>query len=1072
FLTGEVELKLVAQDNVSVTKSQLYLSTDNKESWQLLAEGSNGNLSKRIDTRSYSDGVIYLKGIAFDAAGNESAPLIYVYSIDNTGPEQITGLRYESTSVTVTLHWNNVADDDISKFLVEEKQADGSYVKVVEVYRTLGASIYGLTPGTEHTYRVAGVDIHGNRGSYSEDITAVTKADATEPVITSIRPVSGYYSDFIPVSVVAKDDYNVKSITLQSSADGLHWDNVYTETYSNVSNSRSLSYVLSLADYPEGSLYVRAIACDSSDRYSNTGIDAPYVQHMVDKTAPAAPTGVSAEGANGYIEVSWTQGEETDLGTYNVYRARAEDGPFTVIKSGIAALNFIDRNVEEDLVYYYKLTVNDQAGNESSASEVCSATVIPDTEAPQIISIYPETASKVGAGFKTVSVMAADNHKLSSVLFEISGDGVNFTKLLNQTGLSDYSATVAAALPVEDYATGKTIYVRVSAADKSGNVSEFASVNYTVDLDAPAVEAVSAKFDAEDDSILVSWSGKQESDLIGYKIYRKLNDSDYTLVGQLAKSKEAAYSYTDRKLSNSESSYSYKVEAVDECGNTGFLETDAVLVPDRPDGTAPIPELSCDYYMGAGMLCTFDASHSRDNSKVTAFSINYGDGESSNSANGIHKHIYQQTGTYIVTLTVTDDAHNTSELKQEVKVLNSSEIGTTKVKVVDENGALVPNAHVYFDLGSKSQTIKYTDISGCASFTACDGYHAVGCIIPDNNWLPAKMDVLVQGGMQREVTLTMVHRTLVEGHFEVDRMTLEEIEDAIFAANQPENQYIFRVNVTLTYASKPVQTSFFYNATTGKTYGKPTIVETPDGPRKLVPSAIGGSGNMVEGAGRGAPKAIAILELPVEGSFLKEFFDVKLHIINNASSDFTLLNNTVKLNVPDGLSIVQSNYATGWDDSVVEIAEIPGQSMETVSWILRGDEAGKYHLTADYTGILSEFNTLLSTRFETEDPIEVYGLGALKLIVEVNREIQNGSFYFNLALENISGININYPSVDIINNVISSFLWVKDQDGETQESKDVEVRLLNKIVTNQYGFTCPYGPDYVVKTLSPGEKLT
>ena len=39
--------------------------------------------------------------------------MTYVCFIDNTGPEKYKGLSYESTSVTATLSWNDVNDDDI-----------------------------------------------------------------------------------------------------------------------------------------------------------------------------------------------------------------------------------------------------------------------------------------------------------------------------------------------------------------------------------------------------------------------------------------------------------------------------------------------------------------------------------------------------------------------------------------------------------------------------------------------------------------------------------------------------------------------------------------------------------------------------------------------------------------------------------------------------------------------------------------------------------------------------------------------------------------------------------------------
>ena len=167
-------------------------------------------------------------------------------------------------------------------------------------------------------------------------------------------------------------------------------------------------------------------------------------------------------------------------------------------------------------------------------------------------------------------------------------------------------------------------------------------------------------------------------------------------------------------------------------------------------------------------------------------------------------------------------------------------------------------------------------------------------------------------------------------------------------------------------------------------------------------------------------KTIAYLDLPIGASLLKEFFDVRLTIINNAASEFSMLDNVVTLNVPEGLSIVE---ASGSESSAtVEIDEIPGQTSTTISWILRGDEEGEYSLSADYSGLLSEFNEPIYTTFLSKEPIQVYGLSAIKLIAEVNSSVNFDAFYFNLAMENVSSVDVNMPSVEIENHVLTSYL--------------------------------------------------
>ena len=99
------------------------------------------------------------------------------------------------------------------------------------------------------------------------------------------------------------------------------------------------------------------------------------------------------------------------------------------------------------------------------------------------------------------------------------------------------------------------------------------------------------------------------------------------------------------------------------------------------------------------------------------------------------------------------------------------------------------------------------------------------------------------------------------------------------------------------------------------------------------------------------------------------------------------------------------------------IDEIKGQETVTLSWVLRGDKAGEYNLSADFVGTLAEFEELVTARFETEEPIKVYGLDGVKFRILTADEIHNDTLYFNIELENERDIDIYMPSIGLTDKI-------------------------------------------------------
>jgi hypothetical protein len=194
--------------------------------------------------------------------------------------------------------------------------------------------------------------------------------------------------------------------------------------------------------------------------------------------------------------------------------------------------------------------------------------------------------------------------------------------------------------------------------------------------------------------------------------------------------------------------------------------------------------------------------------------------------------------------------------------------------VVDDNNRPVPRASVYFDLGEPNMVVKLTDNNGYATFTAEVGPHTVGCIIPDNEWLPSKREVLVIAGETRDYQMVMIQQPMIEGEFEIHRMTFEEIIAAGIDISKPENQYIVNIVVTLKY----VRMEFVYNPVTDAIVGgQSSMVHQGIGyyafPISIPGGGSGGGGSITPGDPGYAPErnmSIVVVEIPVTASTLSQ----------------------------------------------------------------------------------------------------------------------------------------------------------------------------------------------------------
>ena len=999
YIYGNQPFSVVGNDNVGVAKTALYYSTDPEaplESWTLIDEHNGSSYSQNIDTTVMPNGVVYVVAKIYDAVGNFTYSPKQRYMCDNQGPEQVKNVKCIAVDgTTATLSWSDVSDDDISYFVVEREQSDGAWKSVSRTSTNLGVNLSGLTPEHDYVYRVIGYDKRSNRGTPSEEITVTTLKDTICPKVTKITPDPGYFKSEINLRFTAEDDYRVKSIEIQTSTDKESWKTVSEIKATGESAKCTFDCKLDLKNYEEGSVFVRAKVYDS---YGNVTEDKDLTcyEYVVDRTAPIQPTGVTAssgetEGGSSFVNISWNAiTDDNSFAYYRVYKSNSADGEFTLLKNNVKTVNTYDENVDFSATYYYKVEAVDLAGNVGKQSEVVSCKVKDDTEKPVIYDLSPVDGTRIGNNNNSVTVAASDNAKLSNLKIEYKTNGLfsSYQTIKEIAGNSKNNCTATVALPLDELNSGTEVTIKVTASDSSGNQADEKTATYTIDKDAPEIKDV--KLVEKDDNIFnLTWSCDAD-DLSHFYIYRKrANDKSYVLYDSvMAESGKNSYTYNDNEIAVSDKSVIYKIETFDKAKNSSSAESKLVKVSGI---IAPVPVLDCQSTVVVGSEYMFDATGSTDDTEIVSYSFDFGDGTAVvKNERGKTLHIFDKTGKYKVTVSVTDNDGNTAKLTKEITVTSRELVGTVNVLLKDEKGNVLPNTDAYIDLGEEEQQHAFTDSNGLAVFEAPIGTHIVSSYKKD--YLPVKQNISVTG-KETCVTLVLVNEPIVTGEFEIHKMTFDEIVAAGIDINAAENRNVVKINVTLVYEREPIHSVIYWNGKTAKS--DPIYVKTSSGTRKLTPCVIGSSNSSLTKA---EDPTIVYIDVPVEFSYLKEFFSVSLHIINHASSDFSLLDNTVTLNVPDGLSVVKTNSSE--PKASVYIDEIKGQTQKTIKWILRGDKAGTYDISADFLGMLSYFNEPISAKFVADNPIEVHNASTIDVEIEAADHNYGSKVFYNIIVEN------------------------------------------------------------------------
>lgn len=976
------------------------------------------------------NGETFLRAIATDISGNESSgEPIRIYIIDNEGPGKVENLTAKATATTVILKWSYTQDEDFSHFAVEQKQSeDGEYKEIGTVKDVLGMEIKGLKTQTNYWFRVVAYDIRGNRGIPSEEVQIITIEDTISPVINSINPKPSRYSKVIPLEITATDNMLLALVTIQSSRDKNNWTQIARIEPEGNNNKVTINHILNIEGEEEGSLYIRAIAADLSENESSKDETAPFVEYIIDHTAPNKPQNIEIKSTAGDITISWTQNPEKDLGGYNIYRAQKEEGPYEKIQENHRYLSYTDKDLLSNTTYHYKISATDIAGNEGEAAGPVSSALIEDKEAPEILSIAPIEGNTLGSN-PVIRVLVKDNYKLKKVWAEYkeSHDEIGNWIIIEEKNTDKPNDIVSMNWNTSNIEEGSYV-IRITAEDLAGNKSEEKLVSYDLNLEAPRIESfmgIPRGWSAE-----LNWTTDNAPGIHLYRIYRSLTPQNgFKLIKEIRETEETTY--TDERIAPIR--YYYKLQALDKYGNSNWSEEIAVT-PTSEDPYPPTAEAGDDKTATIGMEVLFDGSLSKDNDQTTYYHWDFGDGNTSNQISPMYA--YDEEGTYTATLTVKDRAGNIGEDTTTVEVYPPQKVGTLNITILEENtGTPIGGASIAVEY-SNGKTQKITaDNKGNIEIIAPEG----SCKIYAYNtgYMPMSKGSTIKVNNITKETLFLDRGNVLQGEIKVERMTLEELKEAGIDTTDPENQWVYKFDAHLKFAQVQLE---------------PIIVTGGGG---FISGWGGGGGLLLEYKGVGykaTPQVIAhqdhpeipptfgYLLIPVEASWLREFFSVNLMLFNAATEEFPLTEARAKLNLPEGLALAPTKET---QEIEIDLGTIEGQETKEVNWIIRGDKKGEYHLEAEVNANIQPFDDPVKSIFKTKDPIKVWAEEAMVMhIVAEDWAFNNSSYTVYFGLENVANFPIYNPHITIDEGKGYTIKKVQEAESTKEELKPGQIHWL------------------------------
>ncbi|KUO09918.1 PA14 domain-containing protein [Streptomyces sp. DSM 15324] len=377
-------------------------------------------------------------------------------------------------------------------------------------------------PAGRHTLRVDYVAWTGAARA------AFTYAPRTEAAVDTVKPLA-------PTGVTATYDPGTTKTTVRWTANqemDLAGYRVYrrlgSTSWARVGGASPLtsrSFVDATPATGQTFLYeVRAV--DKAGRESAGSLDATAV--TVDRTGPAAPTGLTVVGDAWWATVAWQR--VADATTYEVYASAAPAGPFALL--GTTSTTSYRTDAPENTTRYYRVRALDALGNPSAYATVTGDGVdrTPPKSPTSLGSIADVGATRVYWKQPDGFYEDFDNGGTYHV-YRSSGTVLDAAALTRVSCAEQSDETSTGGICHDlDMPEGAYVTYAVAAVDPAGNESALSAplVVRTGDRVAPG-PVTGVKATPRADGVLVSWAASPEDDVERYTAWTGVRQADGTV---------------------------------------------------------------------------------------------------------------------------------------------------------------------------------------------------------------------------------------------------------------------------------------------------------------------------------------------------------------------------------------------------------------------------------------------------------------------------------------------------------------------------------------------------------------
>ena len=462
---GMLNISQTAEDNVGIEKAVFYYSTDGIN-YQLLSEKISENKTTResfeteLNTDTMDEGTVYIRCEAYDTSGNKSEEVVLEYETDRTAPESVKNLRIKNTNGIQGITWDTPGEDDISHYeIYRAKEGSSYFVPVIENLKTIGYYDTDTETGMAYQYKVLVVDKAGNKSAASEPFVMMAEEDRQAPVIQNVLPEEGVIGKESTIKVLATDNHDIKTVTLEYRKKG---DEIWHVIGENRPESlmECSEFTWNTGDLNEEEYDVRAYAEDNAGNVSKTYT----VTYSIDKTAPKKPE-VTTKSGYKQIEIIIAGSEEKDFDRYEILKKPEGSTCYTVIAS-TKEPSYTDNVRFVNAAYVYKVRSYDKSGNYSESEEITGAANDDDTQAPSA-KLPSATMCVEGSEIKFNAGASTDNVEIVEYEWDF-GDG-NIVKG-NEKVSHQYEkpGTYTVILTVKDKAGNKSSCRSTAVVKKRG----------------------------------------------------------------------------------------------------------------------------------------------------------------------------------------------------------------------------------------------------------------------------------------------------------------------------------------------------------------------------------------------------------------------------------------------------------------------------------------------------------------------------------------------------------------------------------------------------------------------------